>query len=81
MSIKIAVIGAGSVEFTRKLVRDILCVPELADTAFSFIDINARNLDMITQLAERDIQANRKAGPALWRRLTAAKGWKGRITC
>ena len=61
MSIKIAVIGAGSVEFTRKLVRDILCVPELADTAFSFIDINARNLDMITQLAERDIQANRKA--------------------
>jgi alpha-galactosidase len=60
MSIKIAIIGAGSVEFTRKLVRDILCVPELEDTIFSFIDINERNLSMITQLAERDIQANHK---------------------
>jgi alpha-galactosidase len=60
MSIKIAVIGAGSVEFTRKLCRDILCVPELADTVFSFIDVNTRNLDMITQLAERDIKANHK---------------------
>jgi alpha-galactosidase len=58
MSIKVAVIGAGSVEFTWKLVRDILCVPELEDTVFSFIDINDRNLSMITQLAERDIQAN-----------------------
>ncbi len=60
MGINIAILGAGSVEFTRKLVRDILCVPELEQTEFRFIDINQRNLDMITQLAERDIRANRK---------------------
>lgn len=65
MSIKVAVIGAGSVEFSRKLVKDILCVPELADTVFSFIDINPRNLDMITQLAQRDIQANNKPAQVL----------------
>ncbi len=60
MSIKIAIIGAGSVEFTRKLVRDVLTVPELADSAFSFIDLNSRNLDMISQLVGREIKANKK---------------------
>jgi alpha-galactosidase len=61
MSIKIAVIGAGSILFTRKLMGDILTVPELEKTTFSFTDINERNLEMIAQLAERDIQANRRA--------------------
>ena len=60
MSIKIAVIGAGSIGFTRKLLQDILTVPELEDTVFGFADISEQNLDMITQLAERDIKANRK---------------------
>ena len=60
MSIKVAVIGAGSILFTRKLMGDILTVPELEDTAFSFIDINQQNLDMVRQLAERDIKANKK---------------------
>ena len=36
--IKVALIGAGSIEFTRKLARDILTVPELGDTAFSLTD-------------------------------------------
>jgi alpha-galactosidase len=36
MAKKIAVIGAGSVGFTRILVRDIVGVPELAETQFSF---------------------------------------------
>jgi alpha-galactosidase len=57
---KIAVIGAGSIGFTRKLLQDILTVPEFADTRFGFTDINRRNLDMIVQLAERDIRANGK---------------------
>jgi len=59
MPIKVAVIGAGSIGFTRRLMQDILCVPELADTTFAFTDISKRNLDMITQLARRDIEANR----------------------
>lgn len=39
---------------------DILTVPELEETTFCFTDINERNLDMVTQLATQDIQANRK---------------------
>ena len=58
MPIKVAVIGAGSIGFTRKLMQDILCVPELQDTQFSFIDISEQNLQMMKQLAERDIKAN-----------------------
>ncbi|RME59839.1 MAG: alpha-glucosidase/alpha-galactosidase, partial [Caldilineae bacterium] len=58
MPLKIAMIGAGSIGFTRKLMHDILAVPELADTHFAFMDISERNLGMVTQLAERDIQAN-----------------------
>ena len=33
---RIAIIGAGNVGFTQKLVRDILTVLELQDTEFSF---------------------------------------------
>jgi alpha-galactosidase len=59
MAIKVAFIGAGSVGFTRRLFRDILSVPELADTRFAMTDISRRNLDMVVQLCEKDIRANR----------------------
>jgi alpha-galactosidase len=59
MSIKVAFIGAGSVGFTRRLFRDILSVPELQDTHFAFTDINKHNLDMITQLCEKDLRNNK----------------------
>lgn len=58
MTIKIAIIGAGSLGFTRKLIHDIVAVPELADTVFHLMDISQRNLEMIIQLVERDITAN-----------------------
>ena len=58
MTIKIAMIGAGSISFTRRLMSDILAVPELADTHFAFMDISERNLEMVTQLCQRDISAN-----------------------
>jgi alpha-galactosidase len=58
MAVKIAMIGAGSIGFTRRLLRDILAVPELAGTKFAFTDISQQNLDMVTQLCERDIAAN-----------------------
>ncbi len=61
MGIKVAVIGAGSIGFTRRLMKDILTVPELQDTEFAFHDINKHNLDMIAQLARRDIEANHVA--------------------
>ena len=58
MPLKIAMIGAGSIGFTRRLMADLLAVPEFADTHFAFTDISADNLDMVTQLARRDIEAN-----------------------
>lgn len=57
MSVKVAIIGAGSVGFTRGMVRDILCVPQFQDTEFAFHDINGHNLDMVYQLVTRDIEA------------------------
>ena len=52
-------VGAGSIGFTRRLMQDILAVPELAETTFSLADIDRRNLDMVAQLCRRDVQANR----------------------
>lgn len=58
MPIQVAFIGAGSVGFTRRLMRDILAVPELAETRFAFTDISKRNLDMVTRICRRDIESN-----------------------
>jgi alpha-galactosidase len=58
MPIKIAMIGAGSIGFTRRLMRDLLFVPEFADATFALTDISERNLDMVAQLCRRDIEAN-----------------------
>ena len=54
---RIAVIGAGSIGFTRGIVHDILCVPEFANTEFAFTDIDERNLDMVYQLVKRDVDS------------------------
>ncbi len=58
MPLRIAMIGAGSVGFTRRLIQDILTVPELADTMFALTDLSEHNMDMVVQLARRDIAAN-----------------------
>ncbi|MDQ1300356.1 MAG: hypothetical protein QG637_273, partial [Chloroflexota bacterium] len=59
MPLKIAMIGAGSIGFTRRLMRDIVAAPELSDTVFAFSDLSERNLDMVTQLCRRDLEAAR----------------------
>ncbi len=58
MAIKVAFIGAGSVGFTRGLFRDLLSVPEFRDTQFAMTDINARNLDMVVKLCQKDLRDN-----------------------
>lgn len=58
MPLKVAMIGAGSIGFTRRLMGDLLTVPEFADMHFAFTDINAHNLEMVQKLAERDIRGN-----------------------
>jgi len=55
---KVAFIGAGSIGFTRGLLRDLLSVPEFANIDVSFMDIDRRNLDMVTELCQRDIDEN-----------------------
>ncbi|NLV74089.1 MAG: alpha-glucosidase/alpha-galactosidase [Chloroflexi bacterium] len=66
--IKIAMIGAGSIGFTRGLVRDILTVPEFADTEFRFMDISAENLEMVANLCEKTIRES--SLPAVIRKFT-----------
>ena len=59
MSIKVAIIGAGSIGFARRLFRDLLSVPEFKDTEFALHDINAHNLSMVRQLCEKDLKQNK----------------------
>ena len=58
MPLKVAMIGAGSIGFTRRLMADLLTVPEFADMHFAFHDLSAHNLDLVKQLAERDVRGN-----------------------
>ena len=56
--IKVAMIGAGSVVFSKNLTGDILGYPEFADAAFSYMDIDADRLNVGADLC-------RKVGKAL----------------
>ena len=58
MKFKVAFIGAGSVGFTRRLLSDLLTVPEFQDIEVAFTDISQKNLDMVAQLCQRDIEEN-----------------------
>jgi alpha-galactosidase len=49
--VKIAFIGAGSVEFTRKLVTDVLSFPELRDSEIALHDIDAERLETAGMMA------------------------------
>ena len=80
---KIAIIGAGSVGFTKKLVTDILCVPEFHDVEIALTDINERNLDMVRQILETIVAVNKlptKLSANLDRR-RALEGAKYVISC
>ncbi|HEV7304650.1 alpha-glucosidase/alpha-galactosidase [Ensifer sp.] len=55
---KIAIIGAGSIGFTKKLFTDILAVPELRDIEVALTDLSARNLDMIKAILDRIVEVN-----------------------
>jgi alpha-galactosidase len=58
MALKIAFIGAGSIGFTRRLVHDLMAVPELRHAQIALTDISKRNLDMVYRLVKRDLEAN-----------------------
>ena len=58
MPFKVAFIGAGSIQFTRTLLKDLLSVEEFKDIKIAFTDINEQNLDMVTKICQRDITSN-----------------------
>ena len=59
---RITFIGAGAIGFTRKLVADLLAVPEFEGIELAFTGINKRNLETVTRICRADIAANgRKA--------------------
>ena len=58
-SLKIAIVGAGSVGFTKRLITDIVCVPELQDAEFALTDISQHNLSMVQRILDRMVEANR----------------------
>jgi alpha-galactosidase len=58
MPFKVAFIGAGSIGFTRQIVRDLLSVKEFKNIELSFMDINEHNLEMVRALCQRDIKSN-----------------------
>jgi alpha-galactosidase len=55
---RLAIIGAGSVGFTRKLISDLLCVPEFAGIEIALTDINQHNLDMVAEIIRRIVEVN-----------------------
>ncbi len=55
---KIAIIGAGSIGFTRRLFADIMSVPELRDVEVALTDIDETGLAKITELLRRTATAS-----------------------
>lgn len=58
MAFKLTIIGAGSLTFARTLFTDIMHVPELRGIDVAFTDIDQDNLDRVTRLCQRDLEAN-----------------------
>ena len=57
---KIAFIGAGSLNFTRELVRDILTFPLLEDATIVLMDINAERLEFAHRAVTKLIEAGKR---------------------
>ena len=53
---KIAIIGAGSVVFTRRVVGDLLSFPSLEGSHLSFMDVDEQRLALIGRLVEKMVR-------------------------
>jgi alpha-galactosidase len=73
---KISFIGAGSLEFTGQLVRDILTFPLLEDAHIALMDINAERLEFARQVVAKLIEAGKRPATvsATLDRVEALKG-------
>ena len=50
---KISLIGAGSVVFARRLLQDIVCVPELSDSTVFLMDTDSERLGLMSKFANK----------------------------
>ena len=57
---KIAIVGAGSIVFTKKLIADILSYPSLEGSTICLMDIDSHRLDLIAKLAEKMVAQSGK---------------------
>ncbi len=79
---KIAFIGAGSFEFTRELVRDIMSFPALCDSVISLMDINEERLEYSRRAVEKIIKEGKYPATVISTtdRATALEGADG-VVC
>jgi alpha-galactosidase len=56
---KVAMIGAGSIAFARRLLVDILSFPELQESTIALMDIDAERLTLSSQWAHKIVQQER----------------------
>ena len=79
---KIAFIGAGSFDFTRSLVRDILSYPAFQDATLALMDIDAERLAAIKRACERIVEEGhyRATVFATQDRVEALRGADGVLT-
>jgi alpha-galactosidase len=76
--IKIAMIGAGSVVFSRNLTGDILSFPEFHNATFSYMDIDAERLEVGAALC-RKVAKGLGANPKIEATLDRRKALEGSI--
>ncbi len=57
MSLKITLIGAGSVVFAKNLIGDILQFPELSDATLCLMDVDPARLKVASLMANRMVAA------------------------
>ena len=77
---KIAFIGAGSLGFTRGLVRDILTFPLLADAELVLMDIDPERLDFARRAVEKSSTwaTTPPRSPPRW---TGPRRWRAPTSC
>ena len=57
-SIKVAILGAGSTVFARRLMADLLCTPGLEQGTFALVDIDPRRLELAHRIGEELVQTS-----------------------
>ena len=73
---KIAFIGAGSVQFTTKVVKDLVTYPAFDDAEICLMDINEDHLNKIEKCVQR-IKEEMKSGIRITRTMDRAEALSG----